>query len=81
MDQFIIGQQLCSVRPWGSAYRTGLSAQSKIANILAGELKAVLGGADVENTGPGPELVGFPSATASVSAAPLIQKIQNTMKL
>jgi hypothetical protein len=36
-----------------------------------------LGGAGVDNAGPVPELVGLPSAEASISAAPLIQTSGN----
>jgi hypothetical protein len=48
--------------------------QNKTAYSWAGGLKAALGGAGMDNAGPDPELVGLPSAEASVSAAPLIQK-------
>ena len=50
--------------------------QKKTAYRWAGGLKAALGVAGVDNAGPVEELVGLPSAEASVSAAPLIQKKQ-----
>ena len=42
--------------------------------IWTGGFKAASAGAGVDNVGPDPELVGLPSAEASVSATPEIIK-------